>query len=149
MIRPNRYDYLKVLALLTMIIDHVGYFLYEDVIRLRIIGRIAFPLFLLLVGYNGSYTPKKWLRISAIAIQGAIILLYRQGSIPDAAINILLAILLTKLILSRLTKQSLTRQIIIFVLSIACIPFFTSSMDYGTLPLAFALLGWWMRQYRS
>lgn len=75
--RPNRYDYLKLLALATMIVDHVGYFLFPEVIWLRVIGRIAFPLFLLLVGFNGSYKRRWSLWTMAIALQ-VIIYVGRQ-----------------------------------------------------------------------
>ena len=52
--RPNLYDYLKVYAICTMIGDHLGYFLFPEVIELRMIGRVAFPLFFLLIGRNES-----------------------------------------------------------------------------------------------
>jgi len=48
-IRPNLYDYLKVFAIIAMIIDHVGYYLYPELEVLRWIGRFAFPIFLFLV----------------------------------------------------------------------------------------------------
>lgn len=54
MTRPNLYDYLKVFAIITMIIDHIGYFLYPEIMWLRVIGRLAFPIFFFLIGRNGS-----------------------------------------------------------------------------------------------
>lgn len=53
--RPNLYDYLKVVAILTMIVDHLGYYLFPEVLEFRLIGRVAFPLFLFLVGFNASF----------------------------------------------------------------------------------------------
>lgn len=35
-----------------MVIDHVGVFLFPEVFALRVIGRLAFPLFALLLAYN-------------------------------------------------------------------------------------------------
>ncbi|MBQ7074369.1 hypothetical protein IJM86_04975 [bacterium] len=49
MMRPNLYDYLKVLAIITMIIDHLGYYLFPEFLWMRLVGRIAFPIFLFLV----------------------------------------------------------------------------------------------------
>ena len=43
--RPNLYDYLKIVAIFTMIIDHIGYFFAPEIIELRLIGRVAFPIF--------------------------------------------------------------------------------------------------------
>ncbi|MBN2259620.1 MAG: hypothetical protein JW702_03705 [Clostridiales bacterium] len=44
---------LKIIAMVTMLIDHIGYLFFPNIILLRIIGRIAFPLFayLLVTGY--------------------------------------------------------------------------------------------------
>ena len=36
---------IKIIALLTMLIDHIGYCFFPELIFLRIIGRLAFPLF--------------------------------------------------------------------------------------------------------
>ncbi|WP_423364424.1 TraX family protein [Mycoplasma sp. P36-A1] len=36
---------LKVIALISMTIDHIGYFLFPDILFLRIIGRVAFVIF--------------------------------------------------------------------------------------------------------
>lgn len=44
--RPNRdQSLLKLVAILTMIVDHVGVVFFPSVTLLRVIGRIAFPLF--------------------------------------------------------------------------------------------------------
>lgn len=40
---------LKLIAIITMLIDHIGAVLYPDIIILRIIGRIAFPIFAFLI----------------------------------------------------------------------------------------------------
>ena len=36
---------LKLIAIITMVIDHVGYNLFPSSVVMRCIGRIAFPLF--------------------------------------------------------------------------------------------------------
>jgi hypothetical protein len=45
---------LKILACLCMLIDHIGAVLYPDMRILRIIGRLAFPIFVFLIaeGYR-------------------------------------------------------------------------------------------------
>ena len=50
---------LKIIALITMTIDHVGYFLYPTEQWLRIIGRIAFPIFAFLIAEGCRYTRNK------------------------------------------------------------------------------------------
>ena len=72
LIRPNIYDYLKVIAIITMIVDHVGYVLSPDQMRVRVIGRTAFPLFFLLIGRNQSGKIGWSLIIAAIGVQGTL-----------------------------------------------------------------------------
>ena len=48
----NGYDILKNIAFFTMVIDHMGYFLFPTVGILRIIGRMSAPIFFFLFGYS-------------------------------------------------------------------------------------------------
>jgi hypothetical protein len=50
----NTTDFLKIIALFTMLVDHVGYLFFPDQLVFRLIGRIAFPLFALclVTGYH-------------------------------------------------------------------------------------------------
>lgn len=54
---------LKLIACLTMLIDHIGYVFFPDVAFLRILGRIAFPLycFLLCQGLLHTKNPLRYL----------------------------------------------------------------------------------------
>ncbi|MDP2670231.1 MAG: TraX family protein [bacterium] len=74
--RPNLYDYIKVIALISMILDHIGYFLFPEQIIRRVVGRLAFPLFLFLVGYNLSRRRRWSLWIAGIIVQIAIFIAY-------------------------------------------------------------------------
>ena len=49
----NTSDFLKIIAMVTMLIDHIGAILFPHIMIFRIIGRIAFPLFsyLLVTGF--------------------------------------------------------------------------------------------------
>jgi hypothetical protein len=49
---PRAQDMLKLAAIASMVLDHIGALLMPDVIILRIIGRFAMPAFALLLGYN-------------------------------------------------------------------------------------------------
>ncbi|MGI5892365.1 MAG: TraX family protein [Bacillota bacterium] len=52
---------IKVLACIFMFIDHLGYFIFPDLIVLRMIGRLAFPLFAFMIA-NGYYFTKNRLK---------------------------------------------------------------------------------------
>lgn len=63
MITKGQSNFIKLAAILAMLLDHVGAFLYPSLIELRIIGRIAFPIFAyqLTIGYAMSQSKKEYL----------------------------------------------------------------------------------------
>ena len=50
---------LKIIALITMTIDHIGYILFPEAKILRVIGRIAFPIFAFFIAEGCKYTKNK------------------------------------------------------------------------------------------
>ncbi len=68
-------DFLKLIAIITMVVDHIGYAFFPDAILLRIIGRIAFPIFAYQITLGYSYTRdirKYYLRLFAFAMVSQI-----------------------------------------------------------------------------
>ena len=66
---------LKLIAILSMTIDHIGYLLFPKVTLLRIVGRIAFPIFAYLIaeGFVHTGDVKKYLlRLGIFAILSEI-----------------------------------------------------------------------------
>ncbi|MCH4889735.1 conjugal transfer protein TraX [Acidaminobacter sp. JC074] len=62
--------YLKWIAVILMIIDHIGFFLLPQYKILRIIGRLSFPIFAFLIANGYSYTrdvKKYFLRLFVFA----------------------------------------------------------------------------------
>jgi len=47
---------IKVLAIVLMVVDHIGLFFFPNLIILRIIGRLSFPLFAFLIANGAIYT---------------------------------------------------------------------------------------------
>lgn len=62
-IKNKRNDILKVVAMVTMLIDHIGYLFFPSMMIFRTIGRIAFPIFAYLigVGYDHTSSLKKYI----------------------------------------------------------------------------------------
>lgn len=61
MSRPRIIDgtYLKLFAALLMLIDHFGVIFFPNVIALRIIGRLAFPIFAFMISEGAKYTKNR------------------------------------------------------------------------------------------
>lgn len=57
--RIFRQEELKILACLTMLIDHIGAVLFPDLLILRVIGRLAFPLYGFLLVQGVRYTSNR------------------------------------------------------------------------------------------
>ncbi|MDP4090034.1 MAG: TraX family protein [Bacillota bacterium] len=71
----NRNDLLKLLAMVTMVVDHIGYIYFPNDMLLRIIGRLAFPIFAyqIATGYSRTSNLKKYvLRIFLFALMTQI-----------------------------------------------------------------------------
>lgn len=54
---------LKIIAMITMIIDHIGAYIFPDVSILRIIGRISFPIFAFCIANGYKHTKNKYIYI--------------------------------------------------------------------------------------
>ena len=62
---------LKLIAAVTMFIDHAGLLLFPDLEFMRILGRLAFPIFAFFIGEGCRYTSSKlkyFLRVSILGI---------------------------------------------------------------------------------
>ncbi len=55
----KRNDVLKLIALITMFIDHIGYIIYPEYRFFRIIGRISFPIFAFALANGFRYTSNR------------------------------------------------------------------------------------------
>lgn len=138
----NSYDLLKLLALATMIVDHFGSYIYPDALWLRVVGRTAFPLFLFLVGYSGSWRLRMDLLLSALLIALCAAATYH----PVLPLNILVTILLTRSVMSLVTRRAMTPDYLcgIFFSSVLWV-LFGLFVDYGSTALLFAVSGYLCR----
>ncbi len=65
-------NFIKILALITMTIDHIGWILLGGQKVLNIIGRISFPLFAYMIAEGCYYTKKPYKRLLLIFTTGVI-----------------------------------------------------------------------------
>lgn len=54
----NYQDFLKTIAIITMVIDHLGLYFFPEYEIMRVIGRVSMPIFCFFVGYNFHKKPK-------------------------------------------------------------------------------------------
>ena len=142
------YDLLKSLALITMIIDHLGYYLYPDESWMRLIGRMSFPIWMFLVGYANSrdLSPILWICALSVAIGGMV---FGASIIP---LNILFSIIIVRLVLDYsvglMFHSSAMVWVIPTLLMIIALP--TNFMsEYGALGLMVAMIGWMLRHRQN
>ncbi len=63
---------LKIIAALTMLIDHIGYIFFPEIDLLRIIGRISFPIFAFMIAEGCEYTKNKLRYFLTIFLLGSL-----------------------------------------------------------------------------
>lgn len=63
---------IKGIGLISMLTDHVGFFLFPEIIILRVIGRLAFPIFAFFIAQGCKHTKNKWKYFSTMAVLGII-----------------------------------------------------------------------------
>ena len=61
---------LKIIAMISMLIDHVGVVLFPKLKILRIIGRLAFPIFAYMIAEGCQYTRNRFKYLLIIAGMG-------------------------------------------------------------------------------
>lgn len=75
---------LKIIAMVSMLIDHIGMFFFPNVTVLRIIGRLSFPIFAFMIAEGCRYTRNKlryFLTIFILAIIVQMVYFFVEGSL--------------------------------------------------------------------
>lgn len=142
--RPfNTWDALKLLALVLMVIDHIGYFFFPDQMVWRALGRGAAPIFLFLTGFAPN-SPLKWDLVVMATLMVAINIVVGGAVLP---LNILATILIGRLLVRALEAERLRLNrphewliLLIFLFPTALI------FQVGSIGLLFVLAGYMARQ---
>lgn len=143
---------LKLIAMISMVFDHMGLLLFPNVLAFRILGRIAFPIYAFLIAEGCKHTRNKKKHLGLIAGIGISYQLVYSLLFKDLYLNILLtfslAISLIYAIESFASNKNISNRILmllvigtIFFIGFVCPKIFSDYgfyMDYGiwgiTLP---------------
>ncbi|MDT9718844.1 TraX family protein [Paenibacillus sp. ClWae2A] len=127
------------IAMITMLIDHIGAVFFPHIIELRIIGRIAFPIyaFAVYIGYKHTRDVQKYIwRLFWIAIISQVPFMAAFNHYSLNVVWTLWSALLVLLVIDKLPSKLLSIPIVIgagWFMEI-------SQMDYGMYGLLLVLL---------
>jgi hypothetical protein len=125
-------ELLRIIAIVTMVVDHIGVILYPDIILLHIIGRLAFPLFayLIVLGVDSTRQPRKYMAtLLSFAILSQIPYFLAFDIQPFERLNILFSLFLSAMTIHFYNKKS----ILAFIPLILSIVFMTEGSYYVVL----------------
>lgn len=134
-------SFIKLIALITMVIDHVGLVLLDNNIIFRIIGRLSFPLFAYstFIGYFKTKDLKKYLlRLLLIGIisEPIFMIVFNKNILT---LNVMFALLFEVLLLYSLDKKKWLYIPFIFTFLILL------NIEYSLFILLYTLMFYYLR----
>jgi len=128
---------LEIIAMATMLIDHIGAVFFPELVFLRIIGRISFPIycFLLVRGYHHTSSFRKYLlRLILLAIVSQPI--YTR-LFDEVRLNVIFTLAVCLIILKLLEEFKIQHIVITILLSLILA---TGFFEYGTYAIFLVLV---------
>jgi hypothetical protein len=128
---------LELLAMVTMLIDHIGVVFYPEEFTFRVIGRISFPIYIYLAvqGYRKTSNIRKYFfRLIILAGLSQIPYLFTLG---NNNLNVIFTLLTTILILWSIDNiKKYKWLILVIVVGVLLLPY----MDYGIYGVVLAFI---------
>jgi hypothetical protein len=133
-------DLLKVIGVVTFLVDHYGFFFHTDETWWRLFGRVASPIFFFLIGFARTReVPWTWL------VFGAVLSASQAWTIQIYNLNILLNFALLRFaVLPLLERYVLPRPWLALAFAALCVPLIGPTdryLEYGTEGWLWALFG--------
>ncbi|HHT20966.1 MAG TPA: hypothetical protein GXZ74_05980 [Tissierellia bacterium] len=156
----RRQDILKIVAMVTMLIDHIGLLFFPEEPTFRLIGRVAFPLYAYFIAQGFRYTrsrPRYFLRLLLFGLiaqvpfgwlnEGAIYDPWQVNQIPMLLYGALVLVVLEQ---GKKAGSGLRKSVFILVsLVLAFVPEWLMveipklSLHYGTYGILLIMLFYW------
>lgn len=142
-------SFLKVLALVLMLVDHLGASIWRDIPELRIIGRMAFPLYAwcLVVGSVKTRSPLRYgLRLLALAVVSQpLYMMALRHTWTD--LNILFTLLIALIAIQGIRARWMGSQLWLPALCYLVLGYL--KVDYGWKGVTFILILYLARESRQ
>lgn len=138
------YDLLKTLAIITMVVDHIGAYFFPDVMWWRAVGRTSAPMWLFMIGYARTRDIPPRLSFGALFL--VVASLFVSPSVFP--MNILVGMVIVRMILDRVANYVFSERARLIVgCGVAVLLALPSYLlfDYGVLCLLVALCGYLLR----
>lgn len=135
--------HLKLIAAVTMLLDHIGAILYPEVDWLRMLGRISFPLFVWLLIQGEAHTKDVWRYGLRLGLLGLISQPIYQWAFDTSGFNVLFH-LLVGLVCLRVTREQPNLKILVWVS--AALMTELLNISYGSYGILLLVL---LRYFRS
>lgn len=138
------YDIFKTIAVLLMIIDHIGYFFFPEEMWFRTLGRLCVPIWFFLIGYARSrdLSWPLWVGMAFLVFSD---LIFGHDLLP---VNILATIILIRLTIDKVMRFMLIDRyrfwLGCFMLILLIIPSY-GLVEYGAQGLLLAVFGYLLR----
>jgi hypothetical protein len=140
---PNVIDIAKFLAIIIMVIDHIGFYFFPYDLWFRSIGRIGFPVWFFFAGYSrpGKFSYEIIILAVLLAFFKTFLLL------PVFPLNALVTIILCRLYAdflrkgNKFTKWKILNIFTILIALLVWIPVTNFMFEYGTLAFVFTACG--------
>ncbi|WP_310549994.1 TraX family protein [Paenibacillus glufosinatiresistens] len=139
---------MQIIAMLTMLIDHIGLIFYPGEPGWREVGRLAFPIYCyaLVQGHlHTSSRPRYWLRLLLIALLAQIP--YQLALVPGG-LNVVFTLLASGLVLALLDTLPPSPWLRLGIIAAACWLMDLLPMDYNAYGLLLVLVYRYFRGYR-
>lgn len=144
---------LKMIAIVSMVIDHIGAVLFPEIEIFRILGRLAFPIFAYILVEGFVYTHDVWkymLRLGAMAIISEVPFdLAISGKVLELAHqNVFFTLFLGVLMLTLMLKTSSHFRKFVIVVAMLLISEFLHT-DYNSMGLLMIFLFYQFREQKA
>lgn len=141
---------LKIIALLTMLIDHIGVILFPQILALRIIGRISYPIFAFFIAEGFFYTKNKRKYFFIMLLFAIIAQPIYYFALNQTNLNILFTFifsLIAIVLIKHLNKKIENYILLICYIAVVLILSLLNLIEYGFIGVSIPVILYFLKNY--